>query len=162
MQATMWLLAEFPGIIMTNSHLSVVPAVLFSMLASAAYGAPVIVVTPANGHPKIAIQVSGTGFMANEAVDVYFDTTDKFLAVTDSTGKFAAHELDVPKDALPGTHWVSAVGRKTGDAVQVVFGVGTNWPQYGFEPQDRGRNPYENVIDASNVGTLDVAWSYAT
>jgi outer membrane protein assembly factor BamB len=124
--------------------------------------APVLKMTPAIGHPKISTTVSGSGFTAGEAVDVYFDTTDKFIVFTDSTGKFPARAFTVPKDALPGTHWVTAVGRKSGDGLQRAFTVRTDWPQFGFEPRDRGRNPYENVIDASNAGTLDITWSHAT
>lgn len=134
-----------------------------STIAEPGLAAPVLTMTPnSGGHPGVTRQISGTGFTASEAVDVYFDTADQFLAVTDSSGNFAAHELDIPKSALPGTHWITAVGRKTGDAVQKSFLVATSWLQYGFEAHDRGRNPYENVIDKSNVGTLDVAWSHAT
>jgi outer membrane protein assembly factor BamB len=134
-----------------------------SMIAEPGLAAPALTMTPnSGGHPQVVRQISGTGFSANEAVDVYFDTTDQFLAVTDGSGAFANHELDIPKDALPGTHWITAVGRKTGDAVQKSFLVTTAWLQYGFDLHDRGRNPYENVIDESNVGTLDVAWSHAT
>jgi outer membrane protein assembly factor BamB len=134
-----------------------------SIIAEPGLAAPALTMTPnSGGHPKVVRQISGTGFSANEAVDVYFDTSDKFLAVTDGSGAFANHELDIPKDALPGTHWITAVGRKTGDAVQKSFLVTTSWLQYGFEVRGRGRNPYENVIDKSNVGTLDVAWSHAT
>ena len=130
--------------------------------ALAATAAPAVVVTPTVGHPKIATQVSGTGFTANEAVDVYFDTTDMVLAFTSSTGAFPAHELDIPANATPGTHWITAIGRKSGDGLQVAFRVQTVWAQYGFEAHDRGRNPYENVVDTNNVGHLDVAWTYPT
>jgi outer membrane protein assembly factor BamB len=137
-------------------------ALFVAISTSQSFAAPALTVTPGVGHPKTATQVSGSGLTASEAVDVYFDTTDEFLAVTNSTGSFAANTLTIPKDALPGRHWITAVGRKTGDAVQHAFTVRTDWLQYAFESHDRGRNPFENVIDASNVGTLDVAWSYTT
>jgi glucose dehydrogenase len=145
-----------------HAHIAIL-TVVFSIPATSVFAAPVLTMTPnSGGHPKVVRQISGTGFTANEAVDVYFDTTDKFLAVTDGSGAFANHELDIPKDALPGTHWITAIGRKTGDAVQKSFLVATSWLQYGFDLHNRGRNPYENVIDKANVGTLDVAWSHAT
>ena len=94
------------------------------------------------------------GFTANEAVDVYFDTTDEFLATPTALALSRNHELDIPKSALPGSHWITAVGRKKGDSAQQLFTVRTDWPTYGFDAENRGRNPYENVIDKSNVGTL--------
>lgn len=129
-----------------------------ALAAASAVAAPALILSVKAGHPKIATSISGTGFTANEAVDVYFDTTDEFLAVTNSAGAFAARQLTIPKDALPGSHWITAVGRKTGDAAQQVFAVRTDWTKFAFDVQNRGRNPYENVIDSSNVGTLDVAW----
>lgn len=129
--------------------------------STTAFAAPALTVTPVVGHPKIPTTVSGTGFTANEAVDVYFDTTEEFLAFTNASGGFAAHGFGVPANALPGTHWITAVGRKNGDGLQKSFNVRTDWTQYGFDLQHRGRNPYENVVNGSNVGTLDVAWSYA-
>jgi outer membrane protein assembly factor BamB len=135
----------------------------FSIGAEAALAAPALTMTPnSGGHPGVIRQISGTGFTANEAVDVYFDTADQFLAVTDGSGKFADHELDTPKSALPGTHWITAIGRKTGDAVQKSFLVATYWLQFGFDSHNRRRNPYENVINTSNAGSLDIAWSRAT
>lgn len=146
---------------MARFHEAFAFAALFSIvIPTAASAVTKVVATPNFGHPKAATQVSGTGFGANEAVDVYFDTTDEFLAVTNASGSFPAHELDVPKSATPGKHWITAVGRKTGDAAQIGFGVGTNWVQYGFDTHLRSRNPYENVIDPSNVGTLDLLWSH--
>ena len=50
-----------------------------ALLASAALipanaASPAITITPTVGPPTTRITVSGTGFGANEAVDVYFDT----------------------------------------------------------------------------------------
>jgi outer membrane protein assembly factor BamB len=142
------------------------PCVVFAFLALAtmagtAFAAPTIALSVKIGHPTIATQVSGSGFTANEAVDVYFDTTDEFLTTADSTGAFPNHELDVPKDALPGSHWITAVGRQTGDSAQQLFAVRTDWKKYQFDAANHGKNPYENVIEKSNVGTLALAWSYA-
>jgi outer membrane protein assembly factor BamB len=137
-------------------------ALLVAVSTSQTIAAPAMTLRPGVGHPKINVTVSGSGFTAGEAVDVYFDTTDEFIAFTDSTGRLPVRTFTVPKDALPGAHWITAIGRNTGDGLQNVFTVRTDWPQHGFEPHDRGRNPYENVLDASNVGRLDLAWSYAT
>jgi len=129
---------------------------LFASAASAA--GPTIKVTPKIVHPKSDIRISGSGFAPSDAVDIYLDTTDKLLVVTDAVGKFSAHSLDVALSTLPGQHWVTAVGRKNGDAVQVAMTVRTNWTQRGFSQNGKRFNPYETVIGASNAGGLDVAW----
>jgi hypothetical protein len=49
------------------------------------------------------VTASGTGFSVFEAVDLYFDTDDLCLGVTDGTGAFSS-TLKVPSAALPGTH----------------------------------------------------------
>lgn len=138
----------------------------FAVLALAAItgpavASPTVTLSVKIGHPTIATQVSGSGFAANETIDVYFDTTDEFLTTADSNGAFPNQLLNVPKDALPGSHWITAVGRQTGDSGQQLFTVRTDWKKYQFDAANRGNNPYENVIDKSNVGTLSVAWSYA-
>ena len=53
------------------------------------------------------------------------------------------------------------MGRQTGDSAQQLFTVRTDWKKYQFDAANRGKNPYENVIDKSNVGRLALAWSYA-
>ncbi len=129
---------------------------------STAIAAPAVTLTPAGGHPKTVTQVTGTGFTPNEAVDIYLDATDELLEVTNSLGKFGPDKLKIPAKAEPGSHWITAVGRNNGDAAHGAFIVSTAWASYGFNELGRRRNPYENLIDASNVGSLDLAWSAAT
>ncbi|HEX9158796.1 MAG TPA: PQQ-binding-like beta-propeller repeat protein [Rhizomicrobium sp.] len=119
-------------------------------------------VSPAVDHPSASVKASGKGFAANEAVDVYFDTTDEILAVTDSSGAFRSYPMPVPADALPGTHWITAVGRKDGVAAQKSFTVRTDWPEIGFSPRGTRDNPYENVLSSQAVSSLDLAWVTAT
>jgi len=73
-----------------------------------------ITVSSASNPPNTTIFVSGSGFSAGADVDIYFDTTDLALAVTDGTGSFSQIALRVPASALPGEHMVSAVDRSTG------------------------------------------------
>ena len=98
------------------------------VVASAA--TPVVKVSPRTGHPSAVVRVTGSGFGASEAVDVYFDTTDVVLAVTSPTGGFTV-PVTVPASAQPGGHWVSAVGRADGLAAQAKFTVRTDWPSSG-------------------------------
>lgn len=36
-----------------------------------------------------------------------------------------------------------------------------DWPQYAFDPQRTGYNPYEKTLGTSNVANLKLAWQYA-
>ena len=126
-----------------------------------AMAAPSVALAPSGGHPMATTQVSGSGFGANKAVDVYWDTTDKLLIITDGSGAFPNTPLQVPADAPPGQHWVTAVERDNGNGAQKTFTVRTNWATFGFDAQNRHYNPYENVVSASNANQLDTLWSVA-
>src|ERR1051326_7712513 len=118
-----------------------------------------ITLSPKSGPPTTKLNISGSGFSLNSAVDIYFDTTDEVLIITDGTGAFAKTTLKTPASAVPGQHWVSAVQRSTGSGSQAAFTVQTNWAQQGFGPSHQGWNPYENVLNTSNVGSLDLLWT---
>ena len=113
-----------------------------------------------NAYPPTSLlEVSGSGFGSNEDVDIYFDTTDLALAQSDASGSFSGIVIEVPASAVPGTHYVSVVGRSSGQQAQAPFLVSTNWNQFGFSPWHQGDNPYENVLSPSNVGQLQLAWT---
>ncbi len=114
------------------------------------------------GHPTAATNVSGSGFGDSEAVDIYFDTTDMLLDVTTPKGTFTARQLPIPATATPGQHWITVIGRKSGDAAQLAFTVETDWVQSGFGPHSKRVNPYENVLTAGNASALDVDWAATT
>jgi len=124
-----------------------------------AHASPAVKVSPKSGHPQVTIQVDGSGFAANEAVDIYFDTTDILLAATGGTGSFANYPIAIPAGALPGRHWITAVGRKDGAAAQAAVTVRTNWSQSGFTAATRYYNPWENVVSPSTVDQLSIVWS---
>jgi len=117
-----------------------------------------ISLSPKSGPPTTKLSISGSGFSPNSAVDIYFDITDEILVITDGTGALPKSTLKTPASAVPGQHWVSAVQRSTGTGSQAAFTVSTNWSQVGFDPAHRGWNPYENVLNTGNVGSLDLLW----
>ena len=121
-----------------------------------------IALSPSSGPPTTSVTVSGSGFGAQEGVDIYFDATDETVATTSHGGSFAGIQITVPATATPGAHWVSAVGRHSGLAAQASFTVQTNWPERGYSAKHRGKNPYENVLSPSTVSGIDEDWSYAT
>lgn len=132
--------------------------ILFLLLGVFSAG-QTISVSPKSGPPTTKLNVSGSGFSPNSAVDIYFDTTDEILVISDGTGAIAKTTLKTPASAVPGQHWVSAVQRSTGTGSQAAFTVSTNWSQVGFDPAHRGWNQYENVLNTSNVGSLDLLWT---
>jgi outer membrane protein assembly factor BamB len=133
--------------------------VLGYALAGRANAAPSISLSVKAGPPTTALRVSGSGFGANKAVDLFFDVTNLALAVTDSSGNFANAAIAVPQSALPGKQWITAMETDNGTSAQTPFLVQTNWSEYQFDAAHSGFNPYENVIGASNVGGLTLKWS---
>jgi hypothetical protein len=118
--------------------------------------------SPATGPPASTVTVSGARFGASEAVDIYFDTTDEALVTTKARGAFSGITITVPASAAPGTHWITAVGRHSGQAAQAAFTVSTDWAQFNNGPSHRGDNTTENVLGPSNVSNLGLNWSYTT
>jgi len=123
---------------------------------------PAITLTLLAGPPTSSVSVSGTNFGRSEAVDIYFDTADEALAATNGQGQFSGISIQVPAGAVPGTHWVTAIGRHSGLSAQTSFLVQTDWAQYRNIPKHTGTNPYENVLSPTNVANLDVDWSAPT
>ena len=65
------------------SSFVVLALLLSSVIASAA---PSIALSKRSGPPTSRIQVSGSGFEPNVGVDIFFDTKDKALVVTNGMG----------------------------------------------------------------------------
>jgi hypothetical protein len=127
--------------------------------ASTFHVLPGIALSPAVGPPTSAITVAGSGFGANELVDIYESTTDVVLAVTDVAGRISGIPLTIPSWAPPGALWISAVGRHSQLAAQKAFTVRTDWPNPRRNAAGSGRNPFENVLNTSSVLQLEMAWT---
>jgi outer membrane protein assembly factor BamB len=126
------------------------------LAASAA--APALDLKPLISPPTKPTVVTGTGFGPSEAVDIFFDTYDLALAVTDAAGDFSCR-LNVPASAHPGTHWVTGIGRHSGLAAQKSLTVRTDWKQFRYNSSHTGFNPLENVISSYNIRYLTQAWA---
>lgn len=114
------------------------------------------------GTPTQKVTVSGRGFGAREGVDIFFDTADQATVRTGDTGSFGGITFRVPAWALPGRQWISAEGRKTGSFAQRPFTVDTPWAQAGRVAGHTGDNPFENVLNPTDVPGLDEAWAFET
>ena len=105
--------------------------------------------------------MSGRGFKPNVGVDIFFDTKDEALVVTNGKGEFDKAGIHAPRSVRPGEHWVTALERNNDKGAQKPFLVRTNWRQ--FHRQDMMRlNPFENVLSPNTVGSLELKWSYTT
>src|SRR5215469_7500845 len=130
-------------------------------LAASAFSQSITVSPPSN-PPNTTILVSGSGFSAGADVDIYFDSADLALAVTDGTGSFSRIAVHVPASALPGEHTVSAVERSTGASAQTPFLVDMRWAQFRKRASHDGHNFGENVLSPATVGGLSLLWKYTT
>lgn len=127
-----------------------------------------ILLVPGAGPPTSTVLVSGSGFDPFAAIDIYFDTTDLVLTVSDDKGNFgkgpasggggSGIPVQVPKDAVPGTHWVTAVERTGIRAAQAPFLVRADWAQFRFGTDHTGFNPYEVLLGPDTVGWLYLNW----
>ena len=119
----------------TSNHVVVVflSLCLFPNVATAA--SPHIYDVPQAGPPGSQTQTVGNGWDPNATIDLYFDSTNVGLVVTDNNGSFGmtlnattirqnGFTVQIPKDAVPGQHWITAVERITQLQAQVPFTVG--------------------------------------
>jgi IPT/TIG domain/PQQ-like domain len=121
---------------------------------------PSATLSPASGHPNVEVTVTGAGFTPYASVDVYFDTTDAALAVSNGLGVVSI-AVQVPTASQPGSHWITLDERANHFAAQQPFTVGTNWVMDGFTPGNSGLNPFENTLNTGNVAGLTMAWGAA-
>lgn len=131
---------------------------LHGNIASAAPATgPSITLAKTFGPPTTNLKVTGMGFGASETVVITFDANQVGTATTDSNGSFST-KITVPASALPGHHTVKATGNTSHLSAHATFVVRTNWAMSGFDPQGDNANPYENVLNTSNVSNLTQNW----
>lgn len=132
--------------------------VVSAFMGQAAAAAGIVTPKPASVHPAQTVAISGSGFAASEAVDVYFDTTDTLLLVSSGTGTLTG-SITIPASASPGAHSITAIGRQSNDAAQHALTVSTPWTQFGFGAAHANVNPYENTLSTSTAPMLGTLWS---
>src|SRR5580700_10640743 len=138
------------------------PLLACLLLCGVASAAPSIALSKKSGPPTSGIRVSGRGFEPNVGVDIYFDTKDEALVVTNGKGEFHDTGIHAPRSARPGEHWVTALERNNDKGAQEPFLVQTNWSQFHFDADGTRLNPYENVLNVENAGNVGLKWSYIT
>lgn len=128
------------------------------MMAQAQAASATITLSVSSGPPTTSVTVHGTGFASSEAINIDFDSAPVGMATSDGTGAFDS-AISVPASALPGSHTVLATGQSSGLSATAPFLVRTDWSQYGFDQAHTHLNPYENVLNSSNVSGLVQKWS---
>ena len=119
---------------------------------------------PSSNSPGQSISAAGTGFQANESVKLYWNNTSgTALASTsaDANGNIS-QAVTIPTSANPGSNTLIGVGQTSGDTFTAPVTINTNWGDFGFDPAHHRANPYENGLDASNVGNLQPKWTQPT
>ena len=132
------------------------------LLCGIASASPSITLSKKTGPPTSRILVSGRGFKPNVGVDIFFDTKDEALVVTNGKGEFDKAGIHAHRGAQPGQHWVTAMNRNDYSGDQKAFLVQTNWSEFHFRHNGTRLNPYENVLDAKTVKRLKLKWTYST
>ncbi len=122
-------------------------------------------VSPAVGHPQQTVKLAGSGWGTAETVKLYFDAVGpaglRGQVVTASNGSFAAVAVTVPATATPGSHSFVAYSFSSNHVARAAFVVRTDWPQFGFGPEATDANPYENVLNRTNVTQVRERWMFS-
>src|SRR5260370_11462340 len=142
------------------SSVTLIIALASLALPAAVLAAPALTLTPSVGPATTSVRLSGAGFGATEGVDIFFDSLNWVLAATDGSGNLSQTFL-VPLFASQGalgTHWVTAIGRRSGRTAQKPFLVRTDWLQYHYGVAHRGFNRFENALDSNTIPSLAEAW----
>jgi outer membrane protein assembly factor BamB len=119
---------------------------------------PVITLSKQSGPPTTAIAVKGSGFGTGETIVIVFDTTVIGKTQANGVGIFST-QVNIPASALPGSHTIKATGKTSDLKAKAPFLVQTNWDMFGFDTHHTHDNPYENVLNSSNVVKLTLNWS---
>ena len=135
--------------------------IVILLLAGFCFGRPAVSLSPKDGPPTTTLRVSGSGFTPYAQIDIYFDSQDQALVMADAAGAFSQIAIQAPKSAVPGNHWVTAAERSGHLVKQEKFEVHVNWTEFHTKDMRR-ENPYENVLNVDNVGTLQVLGSRYT
>ncbi|HEY6540615.1 MAG TPA: PQQ-binding-like beta-propeller repeat protein [Ktedonobacteraceae bacterium] len=116
---------------------------------------------PANSAPGTITTAAATGFQANEAVNVYWDSasgTPLATANADGNGNLS-QAVTIPAGTTPGSHSLIAVGQLSHTSFTTGVTVNTNWADFGLGEALHRENTYENTLGVSNVGNLKLKWS---
>lgn len=120
--------------------------------------------SPATTPPSTGVTVTGTGFQANELVQIHWDSTSGVLLATataDGNGNIS-QGVTIPANATPGTHSLVGIGQTSGQSFTAPVNVDTSWGDFGFDFAHHRENTYEQTVGPSNATNLNLKWSAST
>jgi outer membrane protein assembly factor BamB len=91
-------------------------------LRAANAASPTLTLQPTGGPPTTVVEVSGTGFGSDEAVDVSFGSTTVATGGADQSGAFST-TFRVPRSAPAGAHQVTGTGQTSELVASSAFTV---------------------------------------
>src|SRR6266487_750104 len=105
--------------------------------------------------------LAGSGFLTNETVNFYWDSTSgKVLSTVTANGNGnVAQAVTIPAKATPGSHAIIAVGQISHITYNTAVTVDTAWNDFGFSAAHLRQNTSENVVNTGNVANLQLRWN---
>lgn len=119
---------------------------------------------PSNTPPGQSVTAIGSGYQANEAVQLYWNSTSGPLLATTTAAANGniSQPVTIPTSATPGSNTLIGVGQTSGNTFTTPIAINTNWGDLGFDPGIHRVNPYEYGLGPGNVGNLQLKWTATT
>jgi outer membrane protein assembly factor BamB len=119
---------------------------------------PSLYLRPASAPPTTPVEVDGSGFQANESVQINLDGQAWITATAGANGKFTSASTLLPPTLQPGSYPVSAVGQASGISVSETLTVAASW-HFRNSAAGGSYNPHETTFSAANVaGLVPAPW----
>jgi outer membrane protein assembly factor BamB len=116
---------------------------------------PTVTLNPSSGYSNSWMNITGTGFAANDTVKVLFDDQQIGSGISSPWMGWVSIGAPIPKGTTVGAHRISIVGSAPADAAFATFTLRpTAWVQAGFSDAHPGFNPHESLLDGQSVGSL--------
>lgn len=116
--------------------------------------------SPASTSPGKSITIAGSGFNANESVNLYWDSTSTLLTTTTANANGCVNlSVALSASATPGSHNILGIGQGSSISLTAPVSINTNWGDFGLGEAIHRVNAYENSISTANVGLLKLRWN---
>ncbi len=124
-----------------------------TLLVTGVASAATVTLHDTKGPPTAKFTVNAAGFTAGEAVTLTFAPGGTHTVAASGDGA-AVTTFTAPASTVPGKYPVTAKGATSALIASAVFLVRTNWAQARFGERRAGVNPFENLVNPTNVASL--------
>ena len=120
--------------------------------------------SPTTSPPGQSVTVTGTGFQANESVQIHWDSVSGPLLQTTlaNTNGNIRQAITIPSTAIPGINRLIAQGQTSELSFTASINIDTDWGDFGFDDAHQRENTFDQEISTSNVGNLQLKWTATT